>query len=492
MAHSNGQGASGGAAVEAAQQPPQLEELVKASIKRTHDIFIANFGLPAPVDPPSQRIKLASKIVDEWEQVKDLPKAVVEESKATATRAAAAGASQAKAKGAGISEASDTAVQDLIEAVTTNQDQRKGANGASGALTLRSQSKPISQTYPAESASALVRIREPRKVPKPKWHAPWKLMRVIAGHLGWVRSVAVEPGNEWFATGAGDRVIKIWDLASGTLKLTLTGHISAVRGLAVSPRHPYLFSAGEDKMVKCWDLEYNKVIRHYHGHLSGVYTLDLHPTLDIMVTGGRDSCARVWDMRTKAQIFGLTGHESTVSDVKCQEADPQIISASMDSTVRLWDLAAGKTMTTLTHHKKAVRALAVNPSEFTFASASPDNIKQWKCPEGQFMQNLEGHNAIVNTMACNRDGVLFSGGDNGSMYFWDYKTGYNFQTAESLVQPGSLESEAGIFCSTFDKTGSRLITGEADKTIKIWKEDENATPETHPVNWKPKLGRGGF
>ena len=41
-------------------------------------------------------------------------------------------------------------------------------------------------------------------------HAPWKLMRVISGHLGWVRAIAVEPGNEWFATGAGDRVIKIW------------------------------------------------------------------------------------------------------------------------------------------------------------------------------------------------------------------------------------------------------------------------------------------
>lgn len=34
-------------------------------------------------------------------------------------------------------------------------------------------------------------------------------MRVISGHLGWVRAVAVEPGNKWFATGAGDRVIKV-------------------------------------------------------------------------------------------------------------------------------------------------------------------------------------------------------------------------------------------------------------------------------------------
>ena len=130
-------------------------------------------------------------------------------------------------------------------------------------------------------------------MPKPQWHAPWKLYRVISGHLGWVRCVDVEPGNEWFATGSTDRLIKIWDLATGTLKLSLTGHISTVRGLAISPRHPYLFSCGEDKQVKCWDLEQNKVIRHYHGHLSACYALALHPTLDVLVTAGRDSVARV-------------------------------------------------------------------------------------------------------------------------------------------------------------------------------------------------------
>jgi len=245
---------------------------------------------------------------------------------------------------------------------------------------------------------------------KPEWHAPWKLMRVISGHLGWVRALAVEPDNQWFASGAGDRTIKIWDLASGTLKLTLTGHISTVRGLAVSPRHPYLFSCAEDKMVKCWDLETNKVIRHYHGHLSGVYTLSLHPTLDVLVTGGRDGVARVWDMRSRSNIHVLAGHKGTVTDVKCQEADPQVLTSSLDSTVRLWDLAAGKTMGVLTHHKKGVRALAVHPKEFTFASASTGAIKQWKCPEGALMQNFDGHNSIVNTLAVNEDNVMVSGG----------------------------------------------------------------------------------
>jgi len=34
-------------------------------------------------------------------------------------------------------------------------------------------------------------------------------LQVISGHLGWVRCVAVEPGNQWFVTGAADRVIKV-------------------------------------------------------------------------------------------------------------------------------------------------------------------------------------------------------------------------------------------------------------------------------------------
>ncbi|KAI9208002.1 WD40-repeat-containing domain protein, partial [Polychytrium aggregatum] len=475
---------------EPASLPP-LDEVAEFSIKRSHELFLESQALfpTPPDDPPSQKLKLTSKIMDEWNGVRELPQAVVkhqhQQQQAAKANVPAKPAPKPPATDLPTSNPAIGALIDQIPAAPKSE-----SSGASGALLLRAKGSAEDGIF-KDSGSSLIRIREPRKVPKPQWHAPWKLMRVISGHLGWVRAVTVDPGNEWFVTGAGDRLIKIWDLASGTLKLTLTGHISMVRGLAVSPRHPYLFSCGEDKQVKCWDLEYNKVIRHYHGHLSGVYSLSLHPTLDVMVTGGRDSVARVWDMRTKAQIFTLGGHTQTVTDVKCQEADPQVLTASSDTTVKLWDLAAGKAMTTLTHHKKAVRALAINPNEFTFASASPDSIRQWKCPEGEFIQNLVGHNVIVNTLSVNQDGVLFSGGDDGSMHFWDWKTGYNFQRGSTQVQPGSLDSESGIFCSTFDRTGLRLITGEADKTIKIWREDENATPETHPVTWKPTLAKGG-
>jgi pleiotropic regulator 1 len=155
-------------------------------------------------------------------------------------------------------------------------------------------------------------------------------------------------------------------------------------------------------------------------------------------------------------------------------------------------------MTTLTHHKKSVWALAIYPTEYSFASGSAggNNIKKWKCPEGAFVFNFSGHDAIINTMSVNAEGVFFSGlgrrvylinlsfswliffsnlasgstnfcqpfnwmdeGDNGTLTFWDYDTGTPFQNMEDVPQPGSLEAEAGVFCSTFDQTGTRFITG---------------------------------
>lgn len=91
-----------------------------------------------------------------------------------------------------------------------------------------------------------------------------------------------------------------------------------------------------------------------------------------------------------------------------------LVCAGIDagSSHSLWDLAAGKTSVTLTHHKKSVRALAIHPTEYSFASGSAggNNIKKWKCPDGTFVHNFSGHNAIINTLSVNAEGVFFSGG----------------------------------------------------------------------------------
>jgi pleiotropic regulator 1 len=144
--------------------------------------------------------------------------------------------------------------------------------------------------------------------------------------------------------------------------------------------------------------------------------------------------------------------------------------------VRLWDLRTGKTIKALTHHRKGIRSLVNHHDEFTFASAGSDKIRIWKQPEGDQLRTIENPtNEIINCMALSQDNVLVSGADNGELKFHDWKSGHCFQSIQSPLQPGSLSSESAIFDVKFDRSSLRMITAECDKTIKIWKEDEEAT-----------------
>ncbi|CEP60130.1 mRNA splicing protein PRP46 LALA0_S01e03708g [Lachancea lanzarotensis] len=330
---------------------------------------------------------------------------------------------------------------------------------------------------------------------QPNWHAPWKLMRVINGHNGWVRCVCVDPvDNEWFATGSNDTTVKVWDLATGKLKLTLLGHVMTVRSIAVSQNHPLMFSASEDKLVKCWDLETNKAIKDFHGHYSGVNSVDVHPTLDLIASAGRDAVVRLWDIRTRLPVMTLGGHKGPINQVKCFGVDPQIVSCSADATVRLWDVRAGKSAKILTHHSKNIRAIAASPIESSFVSASTGDIRSWRCKDGQLLTNYDSESlGIINCLSENSDGVLFAGTDNGNLAFFDYETGHKYQELPTVKIPGSLDSERGILAGSFDQSGLRLITGESDKSIKVWKQDDTATPETHPgLPWNPSIDSQRF
>lgn len=307
---------------------------------------------------------------------------------------------------------------------------------------------------------------------------------LVGAHEGWVRSLTVDPvSNEWFVSGGGDSKIKIWDLASGSLKASLDGHIMAVRALTVSKRYPYLFSGAEDKTVRCWDLERTNSpagcqIRDYHGHVGGIYAIDLHPELDLLFTGGRDAVVRVWDIRSRTQVMVLTGHRGDVSSIVSQVGDPQVCSSSMDGTVRLWDLRKQKTHLILTQHSKSVRLLVMHPHEMTMASCdSTGRIREWLLPGGELLSEfgktgMDAMSPVINTMAINpTSNELFAGHADGKMAFYDYESGQELSTVLQNPVPGN--DTCTIYTSAYDMLGLRLITGLSDKSIKIWSTEDS-------------------
>jgi hypothetical protein len=108
------------------------------------------------------------------------------------------------------------------------------------------------------------------------------------------------------------------------------------------------------------------------------------------------------------------------------------------------------------------------------------------------LRNAGGSHIFINQHCCifNNEFLLANSQTNAEVYTAHGVPQFNqFQLflLTLLLSPisGSLASEACIYALSYDLSGSRLVTCEADKTIKMWKEDLTATPETHPINFKP-------
>jgi pleiotropic regulator 1 len=289
--------------------------------------------------------------------------------------------------------------------------------------------------------------------------------------------VAFHPSNQWFATGSTDSVIKVWSLASGELRLNLTGHKEGIRSIAV--RDTAMFTGSDDHAIKMWDLEKNQIVRDYFGHVSAVHCVAAHPALDLIFSGGRDKSVRVWDVRSQAAVRTFYDHQDSVMSLAAQSAEPQLVSGGGDCMVLLWDIAMGKVISRITRHKKPVRALCFHHTENSFASCGADAIRKWKLPEGAFMRNMGGESGaggptVWNTLALNQTGCLFAGAEGGDMLFTDYESGALVQRRKTKPLPGSAAGNVpSILCAAFDPmSGTRLVTGESDKTVKIWKPKE--------------------
>lgn len=141
-----------------------LEKIVKNSIESTHEIYLANYGSFPPIDQSIQSHVIKRRF----------------------------------------NSISENLSSSLNVPAPLEQESFKVAETPSTALVKKLTESSIPKT---KAQTALVQIKEARKVPTPEWHAPWKLMRVISGHLGPVRCVAVDSSNEWFVTGGGDRMV---------------------------------------------------------------------------------------------------------------------------------------------------------------------------------------------------------------------------------------------------------------------------------------------
>jgi WD40 repeat protein/serine/threonine protein kinase len=299
----------------------------------------------------------------------------------------------------------------------------------------------------------------------------------FSGHTDHVWDVVFSKDGKRIASVSGEwnkpGELIIWEVATGAKLHTLAGHTGQHASVVFSPDGRRIAAAsGEGTGEVCiWDATSGRELRRIAGRHEGVLSLRFSPDgKQLAVAVGtwnifeeqKPGLVRVWDAETGEETLTLRGHTGPVTSVAYSPDGRRLASASWDQTVRVWDLTSRKEVLTLRGHRHVVGDVAYSPDGRRIATASVDGAaKVWDAQTGQELLTLRGHAGPFASVMFGPDGkYLVSAGDEGAVKLWDTTTGN-----ESLTLSGH---GAWVTSAAFSGDGRFLATAGVDRTVQVW------------------------
>lgn len=238
-------------------------------------------------------------------------------------------------------------------------------------------------------------------------------IRLFEGHSKAVTALYFE--DECLVTGASDKTLRQWDLATGQCVMTMDilwaiSHPQpTIPGNGI-PNHLFpsaVASAGHFAVPTppsadgSWDM--------YEDFVGGVQFWGYG-----LVSGSGDGAVRMWDMRTGQAHRTLMGHTSPVTCLQFDEM--HIASGSLDKSIRIWDVRTGGTFETL-KYDHAVTALQFDTRK-VIAATGENGVKIYNRTSMQHSSlSTNGHTQPVERIRY-MDRYLVSGGRDAAVKIW--------------------------------------------------------------------------
>nr|POE65070.1 transcriptional repressor rco-1 [Quercus suber] len=252
----------------------------------------------------------------------------------------------------------------------------------------------------------------------------------------YIRSVCFSPNSRFLATGAEDKLIRVWDIEARQIHHSFAGHNQDIYSLDFSSDGRYIASGSGDRTIRLWDIEANACLLSREIE-DGVTTVAISPDTRLVAAGSLDKSVRIWDISTGALVErteGEQGHKDSVYSVAFSPKGTHLVSGSLDKTIRMWQLnprnyanpsnipRTGQCMRTFEGHKDFVLSVALTPDDKWVMSGSKDRgVQFWDPDSGNAMLMLQGHkNSVISVAPSPAGGLFATGSGDMKARIWRY------------------------------------------------------------------------
>ncbi|PWN32778.1 will die slowly-like protein [Meira miltonrushii] len=269
------------------------------------------------------------------------------------------------------------------------------------------------------------------------------LIFTLQGHKKSVSSLAISPDGTEIVSSGADGLLKIWSLATGSLRATLDAQEQiepssstqrqGISDVAWSSDGKYIVCGGDDKLVRVWHAKRLELLCEFEGHTSFIFCVAFNPNTTLAVSGSFDESVRMWDLQKKRCHRTIAAHSEAVTGVAFNRDGSILASCSYDGLIRLWDAFTGQCLKTLVHGEAMpIGHVVFSPNGFQLLATSLDNsIRLWDMANGRVLKTYVGHQnakfalksafTAWNTSDSNSDLPCFvvAGSEDQKVYLWD-------------------------------------------------------------------------
>lgn len=287
----------------------------------------------------------------------------------------------------------------------------------------------------------------------------WEFKGSLAGGTGsGPCSLAWSPPGNFLASACSDKIIRIWNPATGLEERFLEGHEGKIWSLAWSPDGRLLASAGEDdigpkdKTLLIWDLN-KRTFTPLPGHQDKVLAVAFSPDGRLLASASADRTVILWDTNGFIPIDQISDYGNWVTSLDFNaEGEPRLATASFDRTIRLYKILPRESLFhTLAYGKSLVKSLNYkSDTEITIVGGLTDGIALLDANTAG--ENEKPHpkiNGRFSSAALHPNGKQVAlAGEAGLIQIRDIQTGE--------VQQEFKSSEGRILSLAFDPSGNTL------------------------------------